>query len=169
MRRYKRGPRNLFYFWIPHPPTWYCCVHGYSGTLVIAEQVRPTFAPVVVLSRLLCVCAGVHRAPQQPLASRCQSLLATINSKTQNGAQLTLACLADGIHFGHLLPAVPRPQALPMPATALVLHMQQQGRKYAGSNRPVRPGKQRPTPRLIGTCERQARGFLGARAALLGL
>jgi hypothetical protein len=30
-------------------------------------------------------------------------------------------------------------------------------------------GREARTPRLVGACERQARGFLGGRAALLGL
>jgi hypothetical protein len=30
-------------------------------------------------------------------------------------------------------------------------------------------GREAQTPRLVGACERQARGFFGGRAALLGL
>jgi hypothetical protein len=61
----QRKPRNLFYFWMPHPPTRYYCVRGFSGALVSGASAF-SFAPVIVrVECVCCVCAGgstVHRS-----------------------------------------------------------------------------------------------------------
>ena len=54
---------------------------------------------------LVCVMCAARRRPPHTAAAASQGLYWPLQMyQKQNGAQLSLACLADGVSFGHLLP-----------------------------------------------------------------